>query len=192
MARLSSLVCSAAFLVSSLASAAPLPPDQAQYAPYRFLVGSWDVSPQSGGAPIASLLFRWGPNKSYLWYAQSLILNGKEVPHFEGVLTWNGVHKNLDMLLTVDLQFGLAEESGTVSVEPDGTIVREITSTFSEGTRPIGEPPVGPGGKSEHFRQTYKLISPGKVETTVMHETASGWIPTFPGSDHLVMTLRDG
>ena len=185
----------AAFLSAAempLAAAAPLPPDQAQYAPYVFLVGTWDVAPETGGPPVARLTFRWGPNRSYLWYAQSLLMNGKEVPHFEGMLLWNGVRKNLDMLLAVDLQHGLAEETGTFAAQPDGSIVREITSNYSEGTAPLGGAPAGPDGVSAHFRQTYTKMTGGKVLTTVMHETPNGWVPTFPGSDHLIMTRHEG
>jgi hypothetical protein len=174
--------------VGSSASAAPPPADQAQYAPYKFLIGTWDVSPETGGAPVAKLRFRWGPNHTYIWYAQSLLMNGQEHPHFEGMLMWNGVHKNLDMLLAVDLQYGLAQEEGTFAIQADGSIVREITTYYSPGTQPLGESPVGPGGELGHFRQTYKPVSADKVLTTVMHETKAGWVPTFPGSDHLAMT----
>jgi hypothetical protein len=185
-------ILATALLAASAADAKPLPPDQAQYAPYRFLIGTWDVSPEAGGAPVARLTFRWGPNKSYVWYAQSLLMNGKEVPHFEGMLAWNGVRKSLDMLLTVDLQYGLAEETGTFAVQPDGSVVRDITTTFAEGTAPLGEPPVGPAGETSHFRQTYTMVTADKVLTTVLHETSNGWVPTFPGSDHLMMTRHDG
>jgi hypothetical protein len=165
-------------------------PAQNQFAPYEFLLGEWNVASETGGPPVAVQRVRWGPNHSYLWLAGSLLINGKEEPHFEGVLVWNGMHKNLDMLLSVDLRHGLAEEQGTVSVQPDGTVVREVHAVFSEGVHPLGRPVVGPGGAPGHFRQTFKLIEHGKIATSVMRESDTGWVPTFPGSDHLVMTPK--
>jgi len=106
-------------------------------------------------------------------------------------LVWNGVHKNLDMLLTMDLKSGRAQEQGTFNVASDGTIVREITGVFSEGVAPIGEAKVGPEGVSKHFRQTYKPDGTDKLLTSVMRETNDGsWVATFPGSERLVMKRR--
>jgi hypothetical protein len=161
-----------------------------QYAPYTFLIGTWDVVPQGSGAPVAVQRFTWGPNQSYIWSAGSLMMNGKEQPHFEGMLVWNGVHKNLDMLLAVDLQSGRAAEQGTLSLAGDGTIVREINGIFSEGVQPMGGTAVGPAGAIEHFRQTYQQQGPDTVITSVMHQTDKGWVPTFPGSDRLIMKRR--
>jgi hypothetical protein len=164
--------------------------DQAQYAPYRFLIGEWNVSSEKGGPPVGVFRFRWGPNQTYIWYAMSLLVNGKEEPHFEGMLMWNGVHKNLDMLVALDLQYGLSEETGSVSVQADGTVVRETTATYSEGTQPMGSPVVGADGATGHFRQTFKAVADDKILTRVLHKTKDGWTATFPGSDHLVMTRR--
>jgi hypothetical protein len=80
------------------------------YAPYEFLIGEWNIAPDSGGPSVAVARFRWGPNHSYIWYAGSLLANGEERPHFEGLLVWNGVHRNLDMLLALDLESGLVSE----------------------------------------------------------------------------------
>lgn len=159
-----------------------------QYAPYEFLLGEWLVSPEGGGPAAAIQRVKWGPNKSYLWCAGSLLVDGVERPHFEGILVWDGVRKNLAMLMSVDLQYGLAEEQGTFSIEPDGTVVRDITAVYSEGSRPIGRPIVGPEGATGHFRQTFKPVGADKIVTAVMRESEQGWVPTFPGSDHLVMT----
>ncbi len=186
-------LCGAAVAVLIAVSpvwATPMPPDQAQYAPYKFLIGDWDVSAASGGPAFAIERFRWGPNKSYIWFSQSMLKNGIEVPHFEGMLMWNGVHKNLDMLLAVDLTYGLGQEQGTVSVASDGSIVREITAVYSEGVQPIGAPRVGPEGATGHFRQLFVPDGAGKIATSAMRETAGGWTPTFPGSDHLILTPR--
>ena len=165
-------------------------PANSPYAPYRFLIGTWDVAPEIGGAPLARALFRWGPNHSYIWYSGSLLVKGVEVPHFEGLLLWNGVRKNLDMLLALDLDGGRVQEQGVVSIEADGTVVREITAFYSEGEQPIGQPVAGTGGAKAHFRQTFQAAGPDRIRTTVMRESGKGWVATFPGSDHLVMIRR--
>lgn len=162
------------------------------YTPYRFLIGKWDIAPESGGAPIARALFRWGPNQSYIWYRGSLLVKGVEVPHFEGLLLWNGVRKNLDMLLALDLDGGLVQEQGVMSIESDGTVVREITAFYSEGTRPIGQPMAGTGGAKARFRQTFRAAGSNRILTTVMRQLGKGWVATFPGSDRLVMTRQPG
>src|SRR5262249_57882974 len=126
--------------------------------------------------------FKWGPNKSYLWFSMAMLEGGKEAPHFEGLLVWNGLKKNLDMLLAVDLANGLTQEQGTLSVSADGTVVREITMVGGEAG--------GAPGRSAHFRQTFKATGPDRVLTNAMRETQNGWVATFPGSDHLAMTRR--
>ena len=162
------------------------------YSKYEALIGTWDVTAPDGGHSFAVQRFTWGPNHSYIWYAGSFIgPDGKEEPHFEGMLVWNGIHKNLDMLLTMDLKSGRAQEQGTFSVASDGTIVREITGVFSEGVAPIGEAKVGPNGLSKHFRQTFKADVADKFVTSIMRETNDGsWVATFPGSEKLVMKRR--
>jgi len=160
------------------------------YASYEFLIGKWDVSAEGGGPSMAVQRFSWGPNHSYIWYAASLIVKGSEQPHLEGILMWNGVHRNLDMLLAIDPSYGLAQEQGTLSVDPDGTIVRDITAVYSEGAMPVGQPRIGPAGGTGHFRQTFKSLGSDKALTTLMREAERGWVATFPGSDHLVMARR--
>jgi len=160
------------------------------WAPYEFLIGAWDVSSRAGGPPVAAARFRWGPNRAYIWYAGSLMLDGVERPHFEGLLVWNGVRRNLDMLVSMDLEHGLVQEQGVVRVEPDGTVVREITATYAEGTQPIGRPKVGSEGATAHFRQTFRPSGPDRVLTEVLRQTDRGWTATFPGSDELVMTRK--
>ena len=165
-------------------------PTKNPYASYEFLIGAWDISPEAGGPPLARALFRWGPNRSYIWYAGSLLEKGEEVPHFEGLLLWNGVRKNLDMLLSLDLDGGYVQEQGTMSVETGGRVVREITAVYSEGSRPIGQPVAGPSGAKARFRQTFQATGADRILTTVMREAGNGWVATFPGSDRLVMTRR--
>jgi hypothetical protein len=178
-----------AFSGRSAASGESAPPGP--FASYRFLIGEWNLAPEAGG-PVAGIVrFRWGPHESYIWYATSLLMHGAERPHFEGILVWNGVHKNLDMLLSMDLEHGLVQEQGTVFVEPDGTVVREITASYSEGTHPMGQPPPGPGGATGRFRQTFRAAGPDRILTQALWDSGHGWVPTFPGSDHLVLTRRE-
>jgi hypothetical protein len=163
------------------------------YSQYEALIGTWDVTAPDGGPSFAVQRFTWGPGHSYIWYAGGFIRpDGKEDPHFEGILVWNGVRKNLDMLLTMDLKSGRAQEQGTFNVASDGTIVREITGVFSEGVTPLGEAKVGPDGLSKHFRQTFRPDGKDRFLTSVMRETNDGsWVATFPGSDKLVMKRRE-
>jgi hypothetical protein len=160
------------------------------YAPYEFLIGQWDVAPETGGPPVARTTFQWGPGNSYIWYGTSFLVDGAERPHFEGLLVWNGVRKNLDMLLSVDLEGGRVQERGVVSVKPDGTVVREIMATYSEGTGPMGRPPAGPAGATARFRQIFRPAGSGRILTKVLRESGKSWVATFPGSDRLVMTRR--
>lgn len=163
-----------------------------QFGPYEFLIGEWDVKATDDGPPAAIIRVRWGPNHSYIWYASSLIFDGREEPHLEGILVWNAVRKNLDMLFSMDLRSGRVQEQGTMSVDADGTIVRDITAVYGEGARGFGLPVAGPEGATKHFRETYKKVSPDKVLTSAMRKDENGWVATFPGSDHLIMTRRSG
>ncbi len=104
----------------------------------------------------------------------------------------NGARRNLDMLVALDLSGGRIQEQGTVSIQPDGRVLREITAIYSEGVRlpPRGETVAGPNGATVQFRQTFKAAARDRVLTALTRETADGWVPTFPGSDNLVMTRR--
>ena len=160
------------------------------FAPYAFLIGEWDVRAEDNGPVVAVTRIRWGPNHSYIWYSGSLIFGGHEEPHLEGLLIWNGVHKNLDMLFSMDLKTGRVQEQGTLFATADSSLVRDITAVYSAGAHPIGAPTVGSAGATAHFRETYKRVGSDKVLTSAMRETDHGWVATFPGSDHLVMMRR--
>lgn len=174
----------------AVARAAVSVPDP--YMPYAFLIGEWDVAPEAGGPPAAVARFRWGPNRSYIWYSVSNLVKGDEHPHFEGIFMWNGVNKNLDMLVMLDLAGGRVQEQGTVFVGPDGTVVRDMIAVYSEGARlpPDFDSVAGPKGSKAHFRQTFAKAGPDRVLTALTLETRAGWVPTFPGSDRLAMTRR--
>jgi hypothetical protein len=162
------------------------------YAPYAFLIGEWQVEPEAGGPAQTVVRFRWGPGRSYIWYSASLIIGGAERPHFEGMLVWNGVHQNLDMLLSLDLEGGRVQEQGTVSITADATVVREITAYYSEGIGMLTTGRrAGPEGGTARFRQTFKAQSTDRVLTSLLRESADGWRPTFPGSDRLAMIRRE-
>jgi len=162
------------------------------YEPYAFLIGEWDVAPEAGGPAFGRATLRWGPNRSYIWYASSFLQGGKVVPHFEGLLVWNGVEKDLDMLISMDLNGGRVQEKRSVFVDGDGTVVREITAAYSAGVRPLGMPPAGPGGASARFRQTFRKAGPDRILTAALRQEGAGWVATFPGSDRLVMIRRPG
>ena len=149
------------------------------YAPYRFLIGEWNVAPVSGGAAAAVTRFRWGPNQSYIWFAVATLAAGREEPHLEGILVWNGARKDLDMLVVLDLNGGRAQEQGRLFVDADGSVVREIVA-------------IGPAGTRSSFRQTFRSDGERRILTSVMRQAGSDWVATFPGSDRLVMTPRGG
>jgi len=165
-------------------------PDHDIYAPYSFLIGEWNIKSEDSDQLMAVQRVRWGPNRSYMWYSVALIAEGQEEPHLEGMLMWNGVHKNLDMLFAIDLKSGRSQEQGTLSVSKDGSLLREITAVHSEGVPTSAGKSIGPDGATRRFRQTYKQAGPDKIETSVMRETDKGWVPSFPGSDHWIMTRR--
>jgi len=163
-----------------------------QFGPFAFLIGEWDVKATDDGPAAAIIRVRWGPNQSYIWYTSSLLFDGHEEPHLEGILVWNAVHKNLDMLFSMDLRSGRIQEQGTMSVAADGAVVRDITAIYGSGTRGFGMPPIGPEGATASFRETYKKVNADKILTSAMRKTDQGWVATFPGSDHLIMTRRPG
>ncbi len=170
----------------------PEPATPAAYAPYAFLIGEWDVGPE-GGKAAAVARFRWGPAKTYIWYSGALFVEGGELPSWEGPLVWNGVRKNLDFLLILEPASGnLVQEQGTMHLEPDGTVVREITAFYSEGNAvpPKWDKAAGPEGASAQFRHTFKADGPDRILSSVMRKTDDGWVANFPGSDRLVMVRR--
>lgn len=162
------------------------------YGPYEFLVGEWEIGPE--GKPAAILRVRWGPNRSYLTYSVSVVGRDGEAPHLDGVLMWNGVTKRLDMLFMLDLSASAGvQEHGTVSVDADGTLVRDITAVYSPGVRlpPRFETRAGPQGQTLRFRQTYKATGPTTAVTSIMRESDEGWVASFPGSERLEMRRKE-
>ena len=135
------------------------------YAPYEFLIGDWYSKVE--GITVHQQ-FGWGPGKAYLTYSTFMVLPGKpEMLHFGGMMVWNGKSKALDFLFTLQPPTG-AEEKGTMSVEPDGSVVRESEMTDSSG-------------KTERLRQTFRKADSGTVVTSMAEETARGWKVNPPG-----------
>ena len=147
------------------------------YAPYRFLIGEWNVTPAAGGDPAAIATFRWGPGESYIWFTVDLPGAGPQSRHLEGMLVWNGARGDLDMLLAIDPHGARAQEQGRLHALPDGSLVREITL-------------IDASGKSGRFRQTFVRDGGKRILTAALRQVGEQWVATFPGSDRMVMTPR--
>jgi hypothetical protein len=142
---------------------------EAAYAPYAPLIGAWE----SNGGAIRQR-FSWGPNHGYILYSTTIRDAAGEHVHFEGILVYDAQTQNLDFLIALE-PGSLGLERGSMHVEPDGAIVREVEF-------------VGPGGAQGRFRQTFRLAGPDDGETSLMRSDGQGgWRPNFPGSDHLAM-----
>ena len=172
-------------LVAATLALSPLAPASAQgpaqkpaaapeYAPVSWLIGDW-VSDE-GGSKIRQS-FRWGPNRSYILYSTYTAMNGRpEALHFEGILAWNSRSKAYDYVFAIEPGSG-GQEKGSIIVQADGSIVREV-----ELTRPDGQ--VG------RFRQTFRQTSPDAALTSLMRQTKQGWEPIFPGSDRIALVRQ--
>ena len=137
------------------------------YAPYEFLIGDW-YTKLAGQDMVIHQQFSWGPGKSYIMYATYMALPGKpEQLHFTGMMVWNGKSKALDFLFSLQPGSG-AQEKGTVNVQSDGSILREIAMT-------------APDGDLDRFRQMFRKLAGGKVATRMMKQTGTGWKLDPPG-----------
>ena len=154
------------------ASAAALEP----HAALTPLVGEWNVGP--AGATTAFVeRFSWGPARAYIWSSVAVLdPSGGEHPHFEGMIIWNAASRRFDYLFAVE-PGSLTQEQGEFHVEENGTIVRDVRLTGADGT-------------VSQFIQTFRLLDDGRIETSLMRKTDTGWTPTFPGSDRLTMVRR--
>ena len=93
-------------------SATALNSSSGVYAQYEALIGTWDVTAPDGRSLFCRATIHRGGRATLIYgmWGSFIGPGGKEDPHFEGMLVWNGVHKNLDMLLTMDLKLGRAQE----------------------------------------------------------------------------------
>jgi hypothetical protein len=148
------------------------------YAPYEFLIGEWDTTGSGSGAAVAVQRFRWGPRRGYILYSTSTLdSDGEERLHFEGVILYNAASRSMDFLIALE-PGSLSQERGTLKIEADGSITRDVTLIAANGTI------------SRH-RQTFRASGPNSAFTTLMRQTTDGgWAPNFPGSDHLDMRRR--
>ena len=147
------------------------------YTAYEFLIGDWYSRPAGGPDIAIHQNFRWGTRQSSIFYTTSTSMNGSpEAVHFEGMLVWNGATHNLDYVVALEPGSG-GQEKGTMHVEADGSVIRDVTMT-------------GADGRVAHFRQTFRRTGPDTAMTSLMRQTATGWEPNFPGSDNIAMTRR--
>lgn len=146
------------------------------YAALAPLIGEWHVGPE-GGATAFIQRFTWGPKEAYVWTQVVLVLaSGEEHLHFEGPILWNGATKRYDYLFAVE-PGSLVQERGEMYATGGGEIVRDVVLTAADGT-------------TSRFRQTFHPMDDGRFVTTLMRQTADGWVPTFPGSERLIMVRR--
>jgi hypothetical protein len=160
-------------LAAPLAAQTPStpPPAASTYAPYNWLIGDW-----SSNTGIRELI-TYGPRQSYIHFSVfTPDADGTEHLHFEGIAMWNAKSKVLDYLFAVEPGSGV-QENGTIRAEADGSIVREVELIDTKG-------------KAGTFRQTFRQTGANSAVTTVMRQTPAGWVPTFPGSDNVVLTRR--
>ena len=143
-------------------------------APIDWLIGDWRSL--SGGNRLRQSI-SWGPHRSYIKFSTYMQQPGKaEALHFEGIAIWNGKSKAFDYLFAVEPGSG-AQEKGTIRAQADGSIVRQVELT-------------GTDGKTGQFRQLFRSTGQGRAVTALMRKTVTGWEPTFPGSEEIEMTLQ--
>lgn len=146
------------------------------YAPLAPLIGEWDTGP-AGSPPAFVQRFSWGPDRGYVMLRTTLSDGaGTERLHFEGPIMWNGATRRFDYLFAVE-PGSLSQEQGEIRVVEGGDLVRDVTLTSADGS-------------VARFRQTFHELGHDRFETSLMRQTATGWAPTFPGSDRLVMMRR--
>lgn len=172
--------CATAEAQQAPASALPQSAGINPYAPYEFLIGEWDTTGSGVGPTVAVQRFRWGPGRSYILYSTATVdAEGHEHLHFEGIIVFNAATRDMDFLIALE-PGSLSQEHGTLQIETDGLIVRNVTLVAADGS-------------VSHFRQSFRASGSNSAATALMRLTAAGgWEPSFPGSDNLVMTRRQG
>lgn len=141
------------------------------YAPYAFLLGDWY---SKEGRSVLRQNFSMRPTSGYMVYSTYLTEPGKpERLHFEGIMVWNAKSNLLDYVFAVEPGSGI-QEKGSIRAEADGSVVRDVELT-------------DPAGQVSQFRQTIRRTGEDQMTTALMRRIATGWVPTFPGSDKIVM-----
>jgi hypothetical protein len=90
---------------------------ESPYAPYAFLIGEWDVTPEAGGPTAAVVSYRWGPNQSYIFNSVSELRNGVPMPHLKGIMIYTRITRMLETLVEIDLIKGHVLEKGSFTLQ---------------------------------------------------------------------------
>ena len=174
MIRLVKILAIAGLTVAAAPAAAhqPSPAATAANAPFEWLIGDWDSL--EGGNRLRQSL-SWGPHRSYVKYSTFMQQPGQpERLHFEGIAVWNAKSRMLDYVFAVE-PGSAVQEKGTIRAEANGSIVREVEFTGSDG-------------KVGQFRQYFRRTGADRAVTSLMRKTDKGWEPNFPGSDKIEMS----
>jgi len=147
------------------------------YAAFDWLVGDWYAE---AGPGLLREQITYGPGRGYIKFSTFTAPSesGPQHLHFEGIALWNAKTRVLDYLFAVEPGSG-AQEHGIYRAEPDGSIVREVELIDAKGNAGV-------------FRQTFVKTGPDTAVTTLMRQTANGWVPTFPGSEKIELRRRPG
>ncbi len=96
------------------------------------------------------------------------------------MMMWNGAHHNLDALVAMDMEHGLVQERGTVSIS-EGAAVRDSIATYSEGVS-AGGPLAGAGGATNRTRQKMRPINADHIALSFEIKTPSAGSRRRPGA----------
>ena len=145
------------------------------YAAFDWLVGDWYGK---AGPGLLREQITYGPSRGYIKFSVFTAPGeaGPQHLHFEGIALWNARTNVLDYLFAVEPGSGV-QENGIYRAEPDGSIVREVELIDAKGNAGI-------------FRQTFHRTGQDSAITTLMRKSATGWVPTFPGSEKIELIRR--
>ena len=190
MSKFVKLAAAAGVMLAAPAAANHAEVQVPEFAPYAFLIGEWDIH-EEGAPPAAVHRASWSGGGTSVRLETDLLINGRQVPHYEGILVWNPVRGDFDMLLNLDPVSAKVQERGRLRVDhANRMLVREIVATYAPGvTGPDGQK-IGKDGAEFIFRQTFKPLSKDRILTSMMRQTQTGWVATFPGSEDVLMTRR--
>ena len=163
------------------------------YAPLRFLIGTWES--RYKGELAATQQFEFGIEDAAIYWSGDRYIGGQRRPSFEGIAILNSVTNEYEYLVSLGTAAGTAGdtilEKGRFLPLEDGSIRREIFVFYPEGTKlpPTGQRLAGPGGYVREYRQWFSSIDENTIETKIVYLNEQGdWVPSFPGSERLVLT----
>ncbi|WP_310469135.1 hypothetical protein [Sphingomonas sp.] len=184
------LALAAAGLAAAPAAANHAEAKVKEFAPYAFLIGEWDIH-EEGAPPAAVHRATWGVGGTSIRLETDMLVAGKPVPHYEGILVWNPRRGDFDMLINLDPVSAKVQERGRVWLDhKNRSAVRDVVASYAAGVRGPDGKIVGPGGAEFVFQQRFKPVGKDRIETSMMRKTDSGWVATFPGSESILMTRR--